>query len=128
MPRPPLTSNSLLVASPRLTHSRTPSRAASAAPPQQYHSVSHPERLAAYAALAGPALAAGGGVFLARGDPAKIFEHIGDAAPTAARTVVIRFPSVEAAVATHDSPGYQAALKALEGGCVRDLRIVEMLA
>jgi uncharacterized protein (DUF1330 family) len=28
-------------------------------------------------------------------------------------------------VKAHDSPGYQAALKALAGGCVRDMRIVE---
>lgn len=47
--------------------------------------------------------------------------------PSAARTVVIRFPSAAAAIAAHDSPGYQAALKALDGGAVRDLRIVELL-
>jgi uncharacterized protein (DUF1330 family) len=40
------------------------------------------------------------------------------------RTVIIEFDSLEAAKATHDSPGYQAALAALDGGAVRDLRIV----
>jgi uncharacterized protein (DUF1330 family) len=38
---------------------------------------------------------------------------------------VIEFESVEKAIAAHDSPGYQAALKALGDGAVRDLRIVE---
>jgi uncharacterized protein (DUF1330 family) len=41
------------------------------------------------------------------------------------RAVLIEFDSVEKAVAVHDSPAYQAALAALEGGVVRDLRIVE---
>jgi uncharacterized protein (DUF1330 family) len=40
------------------------------------------------------------------------------------RTVVIEFDSVEQARAAHESPGYQAALAALDGGAVRDLRIV----
>lgn len=31
------------------------------------------------------------------------------------------------ALAAHDSPAYQAALRALGGGAVRDLRIVEGL-
>ena len=41
------------------------------------------------------------------------------------RVVVIEFESVQKAIAVHDSPGYQAALKALGDGAVRDLRIVE---
>jgi uncharacterized protein (DUF1330 family) len=40
------------------------------------------------------------------------------------RTVVIEFESVEAARAAHDSPAYQNALAALDGGAVRDMRIV----
>jgi uncharacterized protein (DUF1330 family) len=40
------------------------------------------------------------------------------------RTTIIEFPTVEQAIATHDSPAYQAALKVLDGGAVRDLRIV----
>ena len=40
------------------------------------------------------------------------------------RTVVIEFPSVEAAVATHDSEAYQEALRALGDGADRDLRVV----
>jgi uncharacterized protein (DUF1330 family) len=41
--------------------------------------------------------------------------------------VLIEFPSVDAAVKAHDSPGYQAALKALDGAADRDIRIVEGL-
>ena len=40
------------------------------------------------------------------------------------RVVVIEFVSVEQAIATHDSPAYKVALDALDGGVVRDLRIV----
>ena len=39
-----------------------------------YHSISDPEALAAYAKLAAPAIAAGGGRFLARGTAAKAYE------------------------------------------------------
>ena len=40
------------------------------------------------------------------------------------RTVLIEFDSVEKAIATHESPAYREALVALDGGVVRDLRIV----
>lgn len=85
-----------------------------------YRSVKDPDKLAAYAKLAGPAITAGGGRFLARGNPAKAYE-----AGLMQRVVVIEFDSVEAAAATHDSPGYQEALRALDGAAERDLRIVE---
>jgi uncharacterized protein (DUF1330 family) len=76
--------------------------------------------LAEYAKIAAPAIAAGGGKFLARGMPAKVYE-----AGVNQRTVVIEFPSVAAATATHDGAGYQAALKALGNGANREIRIVE---
>ena len=85
-----------------------------------YRSISDPNALAEYAKLAGPAITAGGGKFLARGTPAKTYE-----AGLNQRTVVIEFESVAAATATHDSPGYQAALKALGDGAERDIRILE---
>ncbi len=85
-----------------------------------YRSIKNPDALAAYAKLAAPAIQAGGGRFLARGNPTKIYE-----AGLAQRAVVIEFDSVEKAIATHDSPGYQEALKALHGACERDMRIVE---
>jgi uncharacterized protein (DUF1330 family) len=40
------------------------------------------------------------------------------------RTVLIEFDSVDQAVAVYDSAAYQAALALLDGGAVRDLRIV----
>jgi uncharacterized protein (DUF1330 family) len=84
-----------------------------------YREVTDPGKLAAYAKLAGPAIEAGGGRFLARQAAAKAFEE-----GRLERTVLIEFDSVEQALQTHDSPGYQAALAALKGGAVRDLRIV----
>jgi uncharacterized protein (DUF1330 family) len=85
-----------------------------------YRSISDPDKLAAYAKLAGPAIEAGGGKFLARGTAAKAYEG-----GLLQRTVIVEFASLEAAVATHDSPAYKAALAALAGGAERDLRIVE---
>jgi uncharacterized protein (DUF1330 family) len=85
-----------------------------------YRSISNPDAVAAYAKLAGPALAAAGGKFLARGVAAQAYE-----AGIKERIVVIEFPSVAAAVAAHDSPAYQAALKVFDNAGVRDFRIVE---
>ena len=85
-----------------------------------YRAVTNPDKLAAYAKLAGPAIAAGGGTFLVRGVPAKIYE-----AGLNQRTVVIQFDSLEQATATHDSPAYQEALAALGDGAERDIRLVE---
>jgi uncharacterized protein (DUF1330 family) len=85
-----------------------------------YRAIKNPDALAEYAKLAGPAIQAGGGRFLARGNPAKTYE-LG----LNQRIVVIEFDSVEKAVAAHDSPGYQAALKALGNAAERDMRIVE---
>ena len=39
-----------------------------------YRAVTNPDKLTAYAKLAGPAIAAGGGKFLVRGTPAKTYE------------------------------------------------------
>jgi uncharacterized protein (DUF1330 family) len=88
-----------------------------------YRSISDPDALAAYAKLAGPAISAGGGRFLARGTAAKAYEK-----GLTQRVVVIEFDSVEQAAATHDSAGYQAALKALGNGAERDIRLVEGLS
>ena len=85
-----------------------------------YRAVKNPDALAAYAKLAGPALTAAGGRFLARGMPAQVYE-LG----LEQRTVLIEFDSVEAARAAHDSPAYKEALDALAGGVDRDMRIVE---
>jgi uncharacterized protein (DUF1330 family) len=76
-------------------------------------------KMAAYAKLAGPALEAAGGTFLGRGLPDATYE-----AGEKTRTVLIRFDSVEAAQAAHDSPAYQQALVALDGGARRDIRLL----
>jgi uncharacterized protein (DUF1330 family) len=85
-----------------------------------YHEVHDTEKMAAYAALAKPAINDAGGVFLARGVAAQVYE-----AGIQERTVLIEFPSVEAAINCHESPAYKAALDALGDGVTRDMRIVE---
>ena len=85
-----------------------------------YRSIRNPDALAAYAKLALPALQNAGGRFLARGAPAKVYEQ-----GVSERTVLIEFASVAAAIAAHDSPAYQEALRALGSAVERDLRIVE---
>ena len=85
-----------------------------------YRAIHDPEALAAYAKIAGPALQAGGGRFLARGMPAKVYE-LG----MSQRTVLIEFDTVAQAMAAHDSPAYQEALRALGKGVEREIRIVE---
>ena len=85
-----------------------------------YRAVNDAEKLAAYAKLAGPALAANGARFLARGEPAKVYE-LG----LMQRTVLIEFDSVEQAITAHDSPAYKEALEALGDGADREIRIIE---
>jgi uncharacterized protein (DUF1330 family) len=85
-----------------------------------YRSISSPEKLAAYAQIAGPAITVGGGKFIVRGTPAKTYE-----AGLNQRTVVIEFESLAQAIAAHDSPAYQQALAALGDGAERDIRLVE---
>lgn len=85
-----------------------------------YRSVSDPKALAAYADLAGPAIRAQGGRFLARGMPLKTFE-----AGMNERVVVIEFESAERAIAAFESPAYGKALAALGQTAVRDIRLVE---
>jgi len=75
-----------------------------------YSSVSDPEKLAAYAKLAGQAVPSVGARFLARGNAVVAREH-----------------GVEKATAAYDSAAYAEALKALGDGAVRDFRIVEGL-
>jgi uncharacterized protein (DUF1330 family) len=87
-----------------------------------YRAVKNADKVAAYAKLAGPALSAAGGRFLARGAPSIAYE-LG----LKERTVLIEFDSVEQAVAAHDSPAYQLALDALGDGAYRDIRIIEGL-
>ena len=85
-----------------------------------YRGISDPARQAKYAALAGPAIEAGGGRILARGTAAMTFEGGENQ-----RTVVIEFDSVSRAVTTYNGPAYQAAVAILKGAVEREVRIVE---
>ncbi len=85
-----------------------------------YRSIKSPDALAAYAKLAGPAIQGAGGRFIVRGPAAKAYEH-----GVLQRTVVVEWESLDKAIAVHDGPAYQAALKVLGEGAERDFRICE---
>ncbi|HJP76347.1 MAG TPA: DUF1330 domain-containing protein [Pseudonocardiaceae bacterium] len=85
-----------------------------------YQSISDQDRLTAYGKLAGPAVADAGGKFLARGG--QVVPH---EAGLNQRTVLVEFPSYEAALAAYDTPDYRKALETLGDAAVRDLRIIE---
>ena len=89
-----------------------------------YRSVKNPEAWKAYAKIAAPAIESAGGRFLARSNPAKTYE-----AGMNERVVLVEFPTLDQAVACHDTPAYKEALKALGTGNVdRDMRVVEGVA
>ena len=85
-----------------------------------YRKIRDPEKLAAYAQLAGPAIMPFGGRYLARGTAVAAFES-----GLKERIVISEFPSVEQALAAHDGPAYQEALRVLGDGADREIRIVE---
>jgi len=87
-----------------------------------YRSISNPDKLAAYAKLAPPAVAPFGGRYLARGTAAVAYE-----AGVKDRIVISEFPSLDKAIAAYNSDGYKIALAALGDGAERDVRIVEGL-
>lgn len=87
-----------------------------------YHSISDPGAMARYAELARPAVESGGGRFIARGMPSKVFE-----AGKEQRVVMIEFDSVAQAIAAHDSQAYKEALDAMGDAAIRDMRIVEAM-
>jgi uncharacterized protein (DUF1330 family) len=77
-------------------------------------------RYGEYAKLAGPAIEAHGGRFLARAGRYKQLEG-----RDRARNVLVVFPSLEDAEACYLSDAYQKALTHARGASVRDLVIVE---
>ena len=87
-----------------------------------YHEIMDPDKLAAYAKLAPAAIEPFGGTYLVRGNPSKVYES-----GKMERVVISVFPNLEQAIAAHDSPAYQEALRALDGGVDREIRIVEGL-
>ena len=82
--------------------------------------VTDPEAYGRYAKGATEAIAAHGGVFLARGG-----RYVQLEGNDRARNVVARFPSLEAAEACYRSDAYQAALAHAKDAAVRDLVVVE---
>lgn len=82
--------------------------------------VTDAEAYGRYAALATDAIAAHGGVFLARAPRYVVLEGA-----DRARHVVARFPSVEAAVECYNSPAYQEALSHARDAAERDLIVIE---
>ena len=78
------------------------------------------ETYAKYAAIATEAIAAHGGVFLARAG-----RYVQLEGAERARNVVARFPSVEDAVACYNSPRYQEALTFAHAAATRELVVVE---
>ncbi len=88
-----------------------------------YQEINNQDALAAYAKLAGPAIIAAGGKFLARGMPSAIKES-----GKMERTVLVEFESLQKALQAYESEQYQLAMKELVGNAVvRDMRIVEGL-
>lgn len=88
-----------------------------------YREITDPAGLAAYAALAGPAIEAAGGRFLARGGAVTAFDQ-----GVAERTTLVEFDSYEQALAARESAAYQEALAALGDAVERDFRIFEGVA
>jgi uncharacterized protein (DUF1330 family) len=84
-----------------------------------YRQVKDPDKLAAYSKLAGPAIEAAGGRFLARGVAAHAYE-----AGQRERTVIIEFDSIAQVLAMYEGAAYQRALAALGDGAVRDIRVI----
>ena len=82
--------------------------------------VTDPEAYGRYAKGATEAIAAHGGVFLARGG-----RYVQLEGNDRSRNVVARFPSLAAAAACYRSDAYQAALAHAKDAAVRDLVVVE---
>lgn len=87
-----------------------------------YREIKNPEKLAAYAKMAGPATAPFGAKYLCRGTAAAAYES-----GQKERVVITEFESLAKAIAAHDSPAYQEAVKVLGDGAVRDVRMIEAL-
>ncbi|ROU04228.1 DUF1330 domain-containing protein [Histidinibacterium lentulum] len=84
--------------------------------------VSDAEAYGEYARRATEAIAAHGGVFIARGGAYETLEG-----PDRPRNVVARFPSMQAAHDCYFSAAYQEALSFARGAAERELSIVEEL-
>lgn len=87
-----------------------------------YRSISDQAKMKAYAELAQAPIEAAGGRALVFNKRPQVEE-----AGVEQLTVLIEFPSIEAARQAYDSAAYALALEALDGAAERDFRIVEGL-
>lgn len=87
-----------------------------------HRSPADPDKSAAYRELAIPALEGAGGKFLAAGGKVVAKEN-----GVEERTILIEFESFDAAVAAFEGDAYQEAIRALDGGADRDVRLFEGL-
>jgi len=85
-----------------------------------HRSAANPEKRQAYLDLALPAIIKAGGKVIA--STSAVVAHENGASE---QTVLIEFESLDKAVAAYQSADYQEALKALDGGADRDVRIFE---
>ena len=83
--------------------------------------VTQPEQYEEYRKWSTEAMRAHGAEVCVRGGTVEVLE--GDWHP--GRTVILKFPSFEAAKAFHDSPEYARARKARDGAAVMRLVVVE---
>ena len=85
-----------------------------------HRSPANPEKRQAYLELAGPAMIKAGGKMLASTSIVDAHEN-----GVAQQTVLVEFENLQKAKDAYNSNDYQAALKALDGGADRDIRIFE---
>ncbi|HMN22040.1 MAG TPA: DUF1330 domain-containing protein [Ottowia sp.] len=83
--------------------------------------VTHPAQYDEYRKWSTEAMRVHGAEVCVRGGPVEILE--GDWDPQ--RTVILKFPSVAAAKAFHDSPEYRRARAAREGAAIMRMVVVE---
>ena len=85
-----------------------------------HRSPANPEKRNAYLALAAPAIEKSKGKILASTNIVDAHEN-----GVAEQTVLVEFDSLEKAKTFYYGSEYQSALKALDGGADRDIRIFE---
>ena len=85
-----------------------------------HRSPANPEKRNAYLALAAPAIEKSKGKILASTNIVDVHEN-----GISEQTVLVEFESLEKAKSFYYGDQYQSALKALDGGADRDIRIFE---
>ena len=82
--------------------------------------VTDPEKFKQYSAFVGPFVSANGGRFLVRGG-----EHVVPEGTARQRTVIVEFPSYQAARTAYESAEYQAGIELRRDAGIVDFVIVE---